>query len=363
MDKKKLEIETEFKTNLFKEFLSQHSLIIDKLYYSDGFKIRNREKPKEENYLEYLKHIDKLTISDLILDINIYDQIVPEDVQLNDSFNDSDKANQLNSLFFTKLLDTFRINLEPSKFLLFLDKKVKKDKYEKLSDIKFIINYLDSCDKSMFLNYVKRPKFLIQNYNEILDYIFENNIKNQEERLNIIDTLLNIDSLKDNNNQNLIYQLLNKYIDNPEVHYQRFSNISQEKNTDFFKVVNKTLKIEIDFISLNSYNVSHREYTHRNDIIRLVEGNLLSMNDFKSSLGFKDYTFDKSEANFSIYFTGDNLKENSIKACLNTLITKSLNEKKLYNAVNMKLTNADVIYSLLNEDLKVNKVANKINKI
>lgn len=360
--KSKSEIAKEFRAKIFGEFLSRYDLIIDKTYF-DYYEIRNKKDIKENNYISYLEEIDSLSINSFNLKLEIYKKIIPESEWLPEDAKYEDKTRQLSLVFSHQLLNIFKNNLEPEVFIKFLDRKITKEKYEKITDIKSIIYYLEDNDKNLLFDFIKRPKFLMQYYTEVLEQVFVHSITDQEKRLEILDKLTNIDILKDNSNQNIIYKILNKYIDNPQEHYYKFPNITQEKNTDFFVQADKTIKIEIDFISLNSYNVNGRDYTHRNDIMAILQGNLKSMNNFKESFGFDSYSFDTSEDNFSFYFTGKNLKEIPIKKALNSLITRSLDQKGRYQATQVILTNAEVMHVLLNEDLKSEKKITAVKKI
>ena len=360
--KSKSEIEKEFRAKLFGEFLSQYDLIIDRTYLN-YYEIRNKKEIKENNYISYLEEIDSLSINRFNLKLETYKKIIPEGEWLPEDTKYEEKSRQLSLVFSHQLLNTFKNNLEPEIFIKFLDRKITKEKYEKITDIKSIIYYLEKNDKKLLFDFVKRPKFLMQYYTEVLEQLFYHNITEQTKRLEVLDTLINIDMLKDNSNQNIIYKVLNKYIDNPKEHYYKFPNITQEKNTDFFIQADKTIKIEIDFISLNSYNVNGRDYTHRNDIVAILQGNLNSMNNFKENFGFNSYSFDASENNFSFYFTGKKLKELPIKNALNSLITRSLDQKDRYQAMQIGLTNAEVMHILLNEDLKSEKKLISVKKI
>ena len=360
--KSKSEIEKEFRAKLFGEFLSRYDLIIDRTYL-DYYEIRNKKDIKENNYISYLEEIDSLSINRFNLKLETYKKIIPENEWLPEDAKYEEKFRQLSLIFSHQLLNTFKNNLEPEIFIKFLDRKITKEKYEKITDIKSIIYYLEKNDKKLLFDFVKRPKFLMQYYTEVLEQIFDHTITEQAKRLKILDTLTDIDMLKDNSNQNIVYKLLNKYIDNPQEHYYKFSNITQEKNTEFFIQADKTIKIEIDFISLNSYNVNGRDYTHRNEIVDILQGNLKSMNNFKESFGFDSYSFDTSENNFSFYFTGKNLKEVPIKNALNSLITRSLDQKERYQATQVVLTNAEVMHILLNENLKSEKKLIPVKKI
>lgn len=360
--KRKSEIEKDFRTKLFGQFLIQNDLIIGKTFYN-SYEIRNKKEATENNYVGYLEEIDSLSINGFNVRLDAYQKIVPQNAWLPEDSKYEDKANQLSLMFSHQLLNVFKHNLDSDNFIKFLDRKITKDKDEKIKDVKSIIYFLEQNDEKLLFDFIKRPKFLMSYYTEVLDMVFSQSIIAQDKRMEIIDTLTSIDTLRDNSNQNIVYKLLNKYIDNPQEHYEKFPNITQQKNVDFFGCAEKTIKIEIDFISLNSYNVTGRDYTHRNEIISIVVNNLKKIQHFKNDFGFKDLSLDTSESNFAIYFTGDNLKEIPIKNCLTSLMIKSLDKPNLYEANKTELTNAEVIHLLLSEDLKKENKNTSVKKI
>lgn len=357
--KTKAQINKEFRTKLFEQFLIAHGLIIDSTYSFSYLKIRlprpiSEAYPRlETSYSSHLEDFEDKTFSKFHVDNSVAPNLFIKDKELLKS-DYIILNNEVRLVFISKLLDIYQQNISEEDFIKLLDKKDSKDKYDPEKDMKIILYYLISSQPQSLFKYINRHKFLLLYFN-LLPGIFDTNIITSFQKTEIFNNLMKIDKLQNVSNQNIIYKILNTYIENPEQYYNKFKTISQEKNVEFLDIKDSTIKIEIDYIVVNSLNIQSREYTNKQEVIILLEKTLEKLNEFKEQLNYENYSFDKRDENFAIYFTGKNIKTDSIKRALNLIIQKTFKENKWSDAWNIKISNAEILHCYLMEDLEETK--------
>ena len=133
--------------------------------------------------------------------------------------------------------------------------------------------------------------------------------------------------------------ILNKYIDKPEEHYHHFKTIKEDEVKSFVDAsLDKTIKVNFDFLSINSFNLKNKEYTSKEHFIKIIEKSLEEINNFQSELDFNEYLFNKDFEAPVAYFTGNNPNQKIIVKALDFWIEKALNENNFFNAINQKLS-------------------------
>ena len=364
----KAQINKNFRTRLFEQFLIDHGLIVDSTYSSYSYLQIRLPRPVSEAYprpeTSYSSHLEEFEtkhFGKFHIDNSVASNLLITDKKLLKS-DYSTLNNEVRWIFISKLLDVYQQNISEEDFIKLLDKKDSKDKYDSEKDIKIIINYLISNQPQYLFNYINRNKFLSSYFN-LLPSVFDSNILNSVQRTEIFNSLMKIDKLQSVSNQNIFYKISNTYIENPEQYYNKFNTISQDKREDFLTISDSTIKIEIDYIAVNSLNLEAREYTDKKQVIILLEKTLEKLNNFKEQLNYKNYSFDKREENFSVYFTGKDIKSHAIKRVLNLTIEKTFKENKWSDALDVKISNAEILHCSLTEaltDLKDNPSKRKI---
>lgn len=364
--KTKTQIEKEFSSKILEQFLIEHQLDVDRSFSGKSLVIKKLAKPKINLYMGYVEEITDSKMDDIQIDLHMNHlesfknkQVIvePED----DNYYTISKNTK--NVFFYDYFDLIRENLSQEKFIKFLDKKNSKDKYEENKDVIFIINYLAENQPNDLFDYLNRKSFLIK-YNSVLNLVFDSYIKDQNQRLELFNTLMSIDILKDKNNQNNFYQLLNKYIENPEKNYYHFKEINESLVQNFVDAsLDKTIKVNFDFLSINSFNLKNKEYTSKEHSIRIIEKGLEELNKFQAELGFNNYLFNKNIDEPAAYFTGESPNQKMIVKALDYWLENSLSENDFSNAISKELPKEVISNMHLEDILDVKQTTRNKNKI
>lgn len=202
------------------------------------------------------------------------------------------------------------------------------------SEYKYEENYLAILEPfhDLLLKYITRPSHLLCFFPNIEPY-FEKNLIIQEERELMIDVLLSMALFKTLDNERVVYNFVQNYIENKEKYYEAFPNIKvssdQDKDLEMIMKDEEMISFTIKTNVLINYNsgISLRE---GNTIIKRMmqnisplygklEVNSLLVRDLKSS------NDDSDIKTFEICWRGNNLNKNMLTRFTNFYLKEQTN--------------------------------------